>query len=112
MTAPSQSPAYPDVGQVLAGKYRLEALIGKGGMGAVFAAKHGLLGQRVAVKLLANHLEGDPVAGARLMKQAGAAALIRSEHVARVLDMGLLDDGRPFLVMELLKGCDLARLLA
>ncbi len=99
------------VGQILAGKYRLESLIGQGGMGVVYAAHHELLHQRVAIKLLLADASADDGTVTRFLNEARAAAKIPSEHVVRVLDVGLLEEGRPFLVMEYLEGHDLARVL-
>ena len=98
-------------GQILAGKYRLERLIGKGGMGVVYAAHHELLHQRVAIKLLLADANADSATVTRFLNEARAAACVPSDHVVRVLDVGLLDEGRPFLVMEYLEGKDLARVL-
>jgi eukaryotic-like serine/threonine-protein kinase len=96
-------------GELLAGKYRVESLLGEGGMGYVVSAIHGQLGQRVAVKLLAPELSQNPDACARFLREARAAVRIHSEHVARVVDVGELDNGAPFMVMEFLSGNDLAR---
>jgi serine/threonine protein kinase len=100
----------PTAGDVLAGKYRLEGIIGRGGMGVVFAAQHVVLGQRVAVKVLAEVNEPGSKARERFVHEARAAARIESEHVARVVDAGTTDRGAPFMVMELLEGSDLATL--
>jgi len=96
-------------GELLAGKYRVESLLGEGGMGYVVSAIHGQLEQRVAVKLLAPELSQNPDACARFLREARAAVRIHSEHVARVVDVGELDNGAPFMVMEFLSGNDLAR---
>jgi serine/threonine-protein kinase len=96
------------VGDVLAGKYRVEQVLGKGGMGYVVSAIHTQLDQRVAVKFMVPELCEHPEAVARFLREARAAVRIRSEHVARVLDVGTLDDGTPYMVMEFLWGRDLA----
>jgi len=96
------------VGDVLAGKYRVEQVLGKGGMGYVVSAIHVQLDQRVAVKFMVPELCEHPEAVARFLREARAAVRIRSEHVARVLDVGTLDDGTPYMVMEFLWGRDLA----
>ena len=101
----------PVPGDVLAGKYQIERLIGRGGMGAVFAAQHMLLNQRVAVKLLLGELASSQEATARFMNEARAAAQIQGEHVARVLDIGQLPTGTPYMVLEYLEGSDLAGVL-
>jgi serine/threonine-protein kinase len=93
-------------GTLIAKKYRVERIIGEGGMGVVVAARHVELGRRVAVKLVRK----DAMAAGsleRLLREARAAAAIDSEHVARVLDVGRTKDGEPYLVMEHLDGRDL-----
>ena len=102
----------PGEGDVLAGKYRLERRLGRGGMGEVFAASHTGLGQRVAVKLLLPEYLRGPTHLARFRREARAAARIASEHVARVLDSDETAAGVPFIVMEYLEGIDLGRVLA
>jgi serine/threonine-protein kinase len=76
-------------------------------MGVVLAATHLQLGERVAIKLLLSGAVADATARARFFREARAAAKIRSEHVARVYDIGTLESGEPFLVMEFLEGSDL-----
>jgi serine/threonine-protein kinase len=97
-----------NVGQVLAGKYQIERVLGMGGMGVVVAALHLQLHERVAIKFLQAEALGDPQIVARFLREARAAAKIRSEHVARVFDVGTLEDGAPYLVMEYLDGSDLS----
>jgi serine/threonine-protein kinase len=104
--------ALPRPGQVLAGKYRVERLLGRGGMGAVFAAHHELLQQSVALKVMLADPADSRQSVPRFLNEARAAARIEGEHVARVLDVGQLDDGSPYIAMELLEGSDLAHLLA
>jgi serine/threonine-protein kinase len=95
-------------GTVLAGKYRVERLLGEGGMGWVVVATHLHLEQRVALKFMhAGHAGNQPEAVARFIREARAAARVQSEHVARVSDVGTLDNGAPYLVMEYLEGHDL-----
>src|SRR5687768_4282469 len=97
------------VGDLLASKYRVERLLGEGGMGVVVEAYHELLDQRVAVKLL--YQEGaDREAKSRLLLEARSAAKLQSEHVARVIDVDVGGDGLPFIVMELLEGADLCQI--
>ena len=102
----------PKVGDVIAGKYRLEHVAGEGGMGIVYAAEHLVLRQRVAVKVLNPEAAGTESTVERFTREAQAAARIQSEHVARVFDAGSLDSGAPFLVMEFLEGCDLGELIS
>lgn len=99
-------------GATVDGKYWVERVIGKGGMGVVVAATHLQLGQRVALKFLHGDSRQDPEAVARFLREARAAVRLRSEHVGRVLDVGTLDDGSPYIVMEFLEGEDLAAVLA
>jgi serine/threonine-protein kinase len=99
-----------DVGDVLAKKYRLEKLVGEGGTGVVVSAKHLQLEQRVAIKFLRTALASDEVQ-IRFEREARAIAKLQSEHVVLVLDVGTLDDGLPYMVMEFLEGRDLARTL-
>jgi serine/threonine-protein kinase len=93
--------------QVLAGRYRLERQLGKGGMGSVWLAEHLTLRSWVAVKLMDPSIAQLPEAAARFRREAQAAASIRSTHVVQVLDYGI-DQGSPYLVMELLDGMTLA----
>src|SRR5271165_3220466 len=99
-------------GDILAGKYRIEKVLGAGGMGVVVAARHLDLDQRVAIKCLLSHTRTVPEIVERFTREARAAAKIQGEHVARVIDVGRFDDGTPFMVMEHLRGNDLADELA
>jgi serine/threonine-protein kinase len=103
--------AVPAVGSVLDGKFRIDGVLGQGGMAVVLAATHLQLEQRVAIKLLLPECAEDPEAVARFLLEGRAASKIRSEHVVRVLDVGV-DDIRPYLVMEYLDGTDLDALIA
>jgi hypothetical protein len=95
-------------GQILAGKYRVDRVLGVGGMGVVVAAHHLELDARVAIKFLLPETLGNPDAVARFAREARAAVRIRSEHVARVSDVGKLESGAPYMVMEYLEGLDLS----
>jgi serine/threonine-protein kinase len=98
-------------GQVLAGRYRVdEHVLGQGGMGIVMAGQHLLLDEPVAIKFLSAESLSDE-AIARFEREARAAVKIKSEHVVRVLDVGRLDSGAPYMVMEYLDGEDLAKRL-
>jgi serine/threonine protein kinase len=99
-------------GQIVAGKYEVERVIGQGGMGTVVAALHVHLRERVAIKLLSKEAAEHNEAVSRFMREARTAARIKSEHVAKVSDVGTLDDGTPYIVMEYLEGFDLADTLA
>ena len=95
-------------GRVLAGKYRVERVLGRGGMGVVVAAHHIHLDEKVAIKfLLPDAVTSAEVVG-RFVREARAAVRIKSEHVARVSDVGTLEGGEPYMVMEYLEGSDLA----
>jgi serine/threonine-protein kinase len=98
-------------GEVLAGKYRVERVLGVGGMGVVVAATHLQLEERVALKFLVKDALENADAVARFAREARAAVKIKSEHVARVIDVGTMENGAPYMVMEYLEGCDLAQVL-
>jgi serine/threonine protein kinase len=95
-------------GDVLAGKYRIDKVLGIGGMGVVVAAHHLHLDERVAIKFLLPALVGSTESVARFAREARAVVKIKSEHVARVSDVGTLENGAPYMVMEYLQGNDLA----
>jgi serine/threonine-protein kinase len=97
-------------GRVLLGKYRVERVIGKGAMGVVLAARHIELEDRVAIKLLLPEMLAEEGVVERFLQEARAVRRIKSEHVAHVFDVGRLDDGTPYIIMEYLEGRDLARL--
>lgn len=101
----------PQEGDVLAGKYRVDRILGEGGMGVVVAAHHLGLDTKVAVKLLLPEMLDHQDIVARFAREARAAAKITNEHVARVFDVGALEDGTPYLVMEFLDGIDLQQWL-
>jgi serine/threonine-protein kinase len=105
--AEPRSAAIPAEGDIIAGKYRIERTIGAGGMGVVVAARHLYLNQDVALKFLLPEIAEDPALAARFLREAQAAVAIQSEHVARVLDVGTLESGAPYMVMEYLRGADL-----
>ena len=98
-------------GQMLAEKYRVERVLGTGGMGVVVAARHIELNVLVAIKFLLPHVLTNQQAVTRFAREARAAVRIKSEHVARVSDVGTLDTGAPYMVMEYLEGTDLASYL-
>jgi serine/threonine protein kinase len=89
---------------LVAGKYKLTRLLGRGGMGAVWEGTHNSLGTRVAVKFIDAEYAESPEARSRFENEARAAAKLRSKHVVEVYDHGVSEDGRPFIVMEYLQG--------
>jgi serine/threonine-protein kinase len=91
-------------GNVVAGKFRVERVLGKGGMGLIVAATHLQLEKPVALKFFRGDLGVDREAADRFLREARAAAQLRSEHVARVLDVGVTEDEIPYIVMEYLRG--------
>jgi len=100
---------FPPGTVIAGGKYRVNRLLGEGGMGWVVVATHLQLEQRVALKFMRS--AKNPEAVARFLREARAAARIQSEHVARVSDVGTLENGSPYLVMEYLEGEDLSELI-
>ena len=98
-------------GELIAGKYRIERVLGAGGMGVVFAAWHLQLNQRVALKFLSSEACSQPDAVARFLREAQALARLTSPHVARVMDVGTREQSEPYLVMEHLNGSDLRAVL-
>ncbi|MFO0612803.1 MAG: cytochrome c peroxidase [Polyangiaceae bacterium] len=102
-----RSTPLPATGDVVAGKYRVVRVLGQGGMGVVLLTEHVALKQLFAVKLALPTAAKQKDAVARFLREARAAAAIKSPHVARILDVGTLDDGAPFIVMEYLTGKDL-----
>jgi serine/threonine-protein kinase len=101
-----------EIGQVVADTYRVDSLIGQGGMGVVVSAHHVHLEQRVAIKFLLSDIADHGEAAERFRREARAAAQIQSDHVVRVLDVGSLEGTVPYMVMEYLKGEDLGQVLA
>src|SRR5262245_20369590 len=96
---------------VFAGKYRVEQVLGVGGMGVDVSALHLKLDELVALKFLLPKALENQEAVARFAREARAAVKIKSEHVARVIDVGNLENGAPYMVMEYLEGNDLAKVL-
>jgi serine/threonine-protein kinase len=99
-------------GDIVAGKYRVDRMLGSGGMGVVVAATQTELDRPVALKFLLPEILAHPDLVARFAREARVAAKLQSEHAARVLDVGALDEDGPYIVMEFLDGEDLAWLLA
>ena len=99
-------------GTVLLDKYRIDHVLGSGGMGMVVAATHLQLQEKVAIKFLLPQAAAHPDVVTRFMREGQAAARLKGEHAARVIDVGILPDGTPYLVMEHLAGRDLAAVIA
>src|ERR1043165_182154 len=99
----SDNPTVVAIGTILDGKFRVTKEIGRGGMAAVYEAENVDIGKRVAVKVLSAELANSKVVTERFMREARAAAKIRSPYICDVYDVGTYN-GRPFLVMELLEG--------
>src|SRR5260221_5211326 len=100
------------IGDVLGGKYRIDARIAEGGMGIVLRATHLDLDCPVAIKLIRREHVANENMVARLLAEARIAASLRSKHVNHVLDVGRTEDGVPYLVLELMEGSDLGAYLA
>ena len=91
------------------GKYRIEGLLGRGGMGAVYAARDLVLDRPVAIKVVRPELVPDPAARERFLHEAQTLARLTHPSIVRVFACGSLPDGGPYLVMELIRGVDLQR---
>jgi eukaryotic-like serine/threonine-protein kinase len=92
------------VGTILVGKYKVSREIGRGGMAAVYEAEHLSLSKRIAIKILSAELTTSKVVSERFFREARAAASVKSPNIVDVYDSGRLEDGRPFIAMELLEG--------
>jgi serine/threonine-protein kinase len=101
----------PSPGEIVDGKYLVEQVLGSGGMATVVSAIHIVRRARVALKFLKMEMLDVESSAARLIREGVAASSVPSEHVVKILDAGHLPSGVPYLVMELLDGCDLAILL-
>src|SRR5262245_13473010 len=98
-------------GDILAGKYRVERVLGVGGMGVVVAATHIDLLELRALKFMLPNARSDAEPTERFVREARAAAKLKSEHVAKVHDVGRLQNGAPYMVMEYLEGAALDAVL-
>jgi tRNA A-37 threonylcarbamoyl transferase component Bud32 len=94
----------PCVGVVLMGRYRVEAVLGEGGMAKVYRAQNTLVAQPVAVKIMNRRLANDEALRERFRREAKNAAAVAHPHIIEIHDYGEMEDGTPFLVMELLDG--------
>ena len=93
-----------DVGILLVGKYRVTRELGRGGMAAVYEAEHIDIGKKIAIKVLAAELANSAIVIERFVREARAAASVKSPYIVEVYDSGRIEDGRPFIAMELLEG--------
>src|SRR6266849_3707085 len=109
-TSPTAVPA-ARVGSVIDRRYRLDALLAVGGMGAVYRAEHVFIGRAVALKILHPTFAASQEAVERFQREAQVAVRLKSPHVVDILDFGRTTDGRFFLVMELLAGQSLQTLI-
>ncbi len=100
------------VGRMLAGRYRLQGILGEGGMAIVYEGEHVAIGKRVAVKLVQSLFANDDEIVSRFEREARSASAVESEHIVHVFDVGADPELGLFLVMELLKGEDLGHVLA
>ena len=111
-TLRSPTPGLPALGDIVAQRWRIDAVVGSGGMAHVFAAFDLSRGEDVAFKVLEPELADDPEAVERYAREARALAALTTDHVVRIRDVGKLANGIPFLTMELLRGHDLGHVLA
>ncbi len=110
--APDWDPhADPLLGTVVDERYEIASVIGEGGMGVVYAARHRTLGKRFALKALRKDLATDREIAARFMQEARTAASVSHPGLVEITDFGKLATGQPFFVMELLEGQSLAQLI-
>ncbi len=108
---PPSDDADPWIGRILGGRYAVESVLGRGGMGVVYEARHVSLQRKVAVKVLRPDLSRDPEALRRFEREALAAAAIGNAHIVDVIDFGYGAEGEAYLVMERLEGEALSALL-
>ena len=112
MSSPPVDESIVKPADVLGGKYRVERVIGMGGMGIVVAVRHIELRTRFALKVMRPEAARDPEAVERFLREARAAVQLKSEHCVQVVDVGRLDNGSPYMVMEFLVGRDLGELVS
>jgi serine/threonine protein kinase len=100
----------PLIGSTICGKYRIYAKLGSGGMGAVYRAQRTIIGDEVAIKIL-HFNQNESLEAERFLREAQAAARLKSAHAVSIFDFGISDDGRQYLVMELVEGESLRQLI-
>jgi serine/threonine protein kinase len=101
----------PLIGQRIDGRYLVQGVLGRGGMGVVYEGLHEQLNRHVAIKVLGAGISGDPVAVKRFLREAQTASQLTHGNIVDVSDIGVLDDGRPYLIMPKVNGIDLGALL-
>ena len=104
-----REPGDPFVGRTIAGRYLIEELLGSGGMGSVYRARHQIIGRDVALKFLEPSLVKNERQRKRFLGEARAANQINHEHIIDITDFGETEDGQVYLVMEYLEGCTLSQ---
>ena len=109
--APTPKDQDPMVGQVVAGRFRVVRLLGKGGMGTVYEAEHTFIKKRVALKMLRPEITSNPEAVERFRREALATSTIGHDNIVTIDDFGILDDGQVYLTMEFLPGAPLNQVL-
>lgn len=109
--APDQSKSDSLIGSVIGGRYLIVRPIGRGGMGVVYEGVHQQLERAVAIKVLSPAWCSEPSAVERFMREARTATGLGHSNIVDIHDLGRLEDGRPYLVMPLLRGGNLAQLL-
>jgi len=109
--SPTSGRVDPLLGQTLDGRYAIESVVGEGGMGTVYRARHVALGRALAVKVLRAEFAEEAELGERFLQEAQATAAVKHPNVVSITDFGRLPDGHPYYVMELLSGRTLAKLI-
>lgn len=107
----AQNSTHVGPGTVIDGRYRIEDILGQGGMATVFRATHLLLDQTVAIKVVLPQMQLVSTFEERFLREARAATALKGDHIVRVSDVGTLEDGSPYFVMEYLEGQDLDALI-